>query len=148
MAIKLEKDFKEFLNLLNKHDVLYLLIGGYAVTYYGYPRTTADMDIFIEKTETNIEKVLEVLRDFGFPKDSISKDIFFEKETIFRMGLPPLRIELLTAISGVNFKSIFEKHNIVTIDNVEIKIIDIESLKKNKKASGRYKDLDDLEHLP
>ncbi|MEA2012004.1 MAG: nucleotidyltransferase [Verrucomicrobiota bacterium] len=134
--------------MLNKHDVLYLLIGGYAVTYYGYPRTTADMDIFIEKTETNIEKVLEVLRDFGFPKDSISKDIFFEKETIFRMGLPPLRIELLTAISGVNFKSIFEKHNIVTIDNVEIKIIDIESLKKNKKASGRYKDLDDLEHLP
>ena len=144
----LPPDFKEFLRLLSHHKAEYLLVGGYAVGYYGYPRATADIDIWINKTYENAVKLISVLKDFGFNNPQINKDIFLQDNQIIRMGVPPLRIELITTISGVEFMECFPEKFTAIIDNVEVNLISLKHLKINKKASGRYKDLDDLEHLP
>jgi predicted nucleotidyltransferase len=139
-------DFKEFLQLLNSHKVEYLLIGGYSVGYYGYPRATADMDVWVNPSPQNAKKLVEVLKDFGFGE--VEANLFLKENQIIRMGTPPLRIEVLTSISGVSFAECFRERASAEIDGVEVTLIGLEHLKKNKKASGRYKDLDDLEHLP
>jgi predicted nucleotidyltransferase len=139
-------DFKEFLQLLNSHKVEYLLIGGYVVGYYGYPRATADMDVWVNANPENAKKLVEVLKEFGFGE--VEAELFLREEQIIRMGTPPLRIELLTSISGVSFGDCYERRTNAEIDGVEVKLISLEDLKKNKKASGRYKDLDDLQQLP
>ena len=145
-TIRLPPDFKEFLRLLNLENAEYLLIGGYAVIYHGYPRTTGDIDIWIALNRENAEKVATVLRDFGF--DVPDADIFLEEDRIIRLGMPPFRIEVLTTISGVSFESCYEQRVLDVIDDVEVNIIDLEHLKENKKASGRAKDMNDLENLP
>ena len=147
-TIQLPTDFKEFLKLLNFHSVKYLLIGGYAVGYHGYPRATADMDIWIESEKTNAKKLVIVLREFGFDLPEINENLFLQKNKIFRMGNAPLRIELLTTLSGVDFIDCYEDCIEDEIDDVEVKIINLEHLKINKKACGRHKDLDDLKNLP
>jgi len=98
-TIQLPSDFREFLKLLNSHDVRYLLIGGYAVNYHGYPRATGDMDIWVDRDPDNAEKVTTVLRQFGFRQ--ASQELFTEPGNVVRMGVSPLRIEVLTTISGV-----------------------------------------------
>jgi len=148
MDLKLPSDFKEFLRLLNAHGVEYLLVGGYAVGYYGYPRATQDLDIWIAVSEENAGRMETVLREFGFDIPGLSASLFLQDENIIRMGVPPMRIEVLTRISGVEFDDCYAKRVVVTVDEVEISLIGLSQLKVNKKASGRYKDLDDLEHLP
>jgi hypothetical protein len=144
--ILLPPDFKEFLQLLYCNKVEYLLIGGYAVGYYGYPRATGDMDIWVNATQQNAERMVGVFGVFGF--NEVSPEIFLRKSQVIRMGVPPLRIEVLTSISGVSFTECFSGRAIVVIDEVKVNLISLHHLKINKKASGRYKDLDDLEHLP
>jgi predicted nucleotidyltransferase len=146
-TIRLPTDFKEFLKLLNSHQVEYLLIGGYAVSYHGYPRTTADMDIWIAIQKENAEKLVTVLKEFGFDIPHLAADLFLRENQIIRMGNPPMRIELLTTISGVRFEECYSERTIDVIDDVEVQIINLEHLKRNKRASGRQKDLDDLKHL-
>ncbi len=146
--ILLPQDFKEFLQLLNSNQIEYLLIGGYAVSYHGYPRATADMDLWIAAEKKNAEKLVTALKEFGFDTPELSSALFLKANQIFRMGVPPLRIEILTSISGVNFKECFEERTIEIIDGVKVNIINLKHLKINKKASNRHKDLDDLEHLP
>ena len=145
---RLPKDFRDFLKLLNSHEVEYLLIGGYAIGYHGYPRATADMDVWVGMDNKNAEKIVSVLREFGFDLPEIRKEIFLQQNKIFRMGHAPLRIELLTSVSGVEFQECFKNRVEDTIDDIKVKIIDLSHLKINKKATGRYKDLDDLENLP
>ena len=147
-SIELAEDLKDFLKLLNSHRVEYLLVGGYAVSYHGYPRATGDMDIWIALNKKNAEKVATVLSEFGFSEYDISADLFLQKNKIFRMGYEPLRIELLTTISGVDFDDCYQNRIEDTLEGIKINIINLTNLKKNKKASGRYKDLNDLEHLP
>ena len=144
-TILLPPDFKEFLRLLNSRDVEYLLIGGYAVNYYGYPRATADLDIWIAIDRLNAEKMAGVLSEFGFAKATSS--LLQEPGKIIRMGIPPIRIEVLTSISGVDFPSCFRNRLIVDIDSVSANLISLADLKANKKAAGRLKDLADLEQL-
>ena len=105
--MQLPLDFKEFLKLLNSRQVKYLLIGGYAVSYYGYPRATGDMDIWIAIEPTNAVKICEVLREFGFNLPELSPDLFLQENKIIRMGVPPLRLEILTTISGVKFSDCY-----------------------------------------
>ena len=144
----LPPDFKEFLQSLNDRDVAYLLIGGYAVGYYGYVRATADMDVWIASTEENAKRITEALRDFGFDSPALKEALFLESGNIVRMGLPPFRIEVLTSIDGVDFMEC-EKHRVLdTIDGITVPLISLEHLKANKRASGRLKGLTDLEHLP
>ena len=146
-TIQLTPDFKEFLKLLNSHQIKYLLIGGYAVSYHGYPRTTADMDIWVAIQKENAEKLVDALKEFGFDNPQLTIDLFLRQNQNVRMGIPPFRIELLTTISGVNFEECYSERITDIIDGVEVEIINLEHLKLNKKASGRYKDLDDLENL-
>ncbi|MFA5555063.1 MAG: hypothetical protein WCZ89_01270 [Phycisphaerae bacterium] len=148
MAMKLPNDFKEFLKLLNVNNVEYLLIGGYAVGCYGYPRATADMDIWVAMNPANADKIVNVLKDFGFNPKDLSPELFLKEWQIVRMGVPPVRIELATTISGVNFSDCFLQRVIAEIDGVKINLISLNHLKENKKASGRHQDIADLEHLP
>ena len=143
----LPQDFRVFLKLLNSKRIEYLLIGGYAVGYYGYPRATADMDIWIAISKENARKVTEAMKDFGVDTPALSEGIFLEPGKIIRMGYPPIRIEVLTEISGVNFKRCYARREEIKIDGIKIKMISLGDLLKNKKASGRHKDLNDLENL-
>ena len=147
-TIHLPKDFKEFLKLLNANQVEYLLIGGYAVGYHGYPRATADMDIWIAAKPDNSTKIINVFNDFGFSDSMLKPDIFLKEDQIVRIGLPPIRIEVITTISGVSFDECYSERVIGKIDGIQVNLIDLKHLKINKKASGRHKDLNDLENLP
>ncbi len=148
MDIVLPPDFKDFLKLLNDKKVRYLLIGGYAVGYHGYPRATNDMDIWIAIDQENAELMVKVLKDFGFDTPQLSKDLFLEEDKIIRMGVAPIRLEILTSISGVKFDECYQKKVVDEIDGIQVAIISLEKLKINKKTSGRHKDLDDYERLP
>jgi hypothetical protein len=143
----LPQDFKDFLKLLNSKQVEYLLIGGYAVGYYGYARATADIDIWIAIHPNNAQKIVEVIREFGFGSEEVSEKLFLEESKVIRMGMPPLRIEVLTTISGVDFEECYLERNVDLLDEIEVNIISLKHLKVNKKASGRLKDLADLEYL-
>jgi len=144
----LPPDFKEFLKLLNANHVEYLLIGGYAVGYYGYVRATADMDVWIASHFANASSVVKALREFGFDLPGSTTELFLKPDNVARMGTPPFRIEVLTSISGVAFAEAYAERVTDTIDEVIVSIISLRHLKINKKASGRLKDLADLEHLP
>jgi len=148
MAIGLPLDFKEFLKLLNANGVEYLLIGGYAVGYHGYPRATNDIDIWIAMNEINAIRITRVLKEFGFDTPDLKPELFLQKDRMVRLGLPPMRIEVLVEISGVQFNECYKERVDDVIDGIPVKLISLKHLKLNKKASGRYKDLDDLEHLP
>ena len=147
MGPKLPKDFKEFLSLLGSHGVRYLLIGGYAVGYHGYPRATGDMDIWIALHPENAQKVVDTLREFGFDTPDLGPDLFLQDDGMVRMGNVPLRIEILTSISGVTFDECYSNRVVDAMDGIEVSIISLTDLKINKQASGRYKDLMDLEEL-
>jgi hypothetical protein len=145
---RLPQDFKEFLKLLNAYRVEYLLIGGYAVGYYGYPRATADMDIWIAMTPANADKIVFVLKEFGFDPPDLSPQLFLKEKQIIRMGVPPVRIEIATTISGVNFRDCFAQKIVAEIDGINTNLISLSHLKINKRASARHQDIADLEHLP
>ena len=144
----LPADFKEFLKLLNSQRVEYLVIGGYAVGYHGYPRATADIDVWIAINPANAQKVAAVIREFfGAEVQGATPELFLQENKIARMGVPPFRIEILTTISGVGFAECYAERIVDAIDGVEVNLIGLKHLKANKKASGRLKDLNDLEHL-
>ena len=147
-TIHLPPDFREFLQLLNAQHVEYLLIGGYAVGYHGYPRATADMDLWIARHPANADRIVSVLREFGFNLPELSADLFLKENQIIRMGVPPVRIEISTTISGVIFEECYAERIVDIIDGVEVHLISLRHLKINKAASGRHKDLSDLENLP
>jgi len=144
----LPPDFKEFLKLLNAHEVEYMLIGGYAVGYHGYPRATADMDIWIAVHPENSQRMVCVLKEFGFDVPELSPQLFSEEWQIVRLGVPPVRIEIATTISGVDFGECYSERVVDVLDGVKVSLISLKHLKANKKASGRHQDLADLENLP
>lgn len=142
----LPKDFKEFIKLLNKNNVRYIIIGGYAVVYHGYVRTTNDIDIWIDICEDNIKKVIKALDEFGFSSLNISESDFSPNQ-IIQLGYPPNRIDLITTPAGIDFESCYESKEQVIIDNISINIIDLKNLIVSKQASGRTRDLADVEEL-
>ena len=144
----LPDDFKEFLKLLNDREVEYLLIGGYAVGYHGYPRTTADIDVWVAISTENAEKLVAVFNDFGMLSDEVDTSLFMNPGNIVRMGMAPIRIEVLNDIDGVEFHDCFVRSSTVEMDGIPVHLISLTDLRANKLASGRHKDLDDLEHLP
>ncbi|MBU2447217.1 MAG: hypothetical protein KJ666_16815 [Bacteroidetes bacterium] len=146
--IHLPQDFKEFLKLLNLKKVKYLVVGGYAVGYYGYPRATGNIDIWISPELENAERLVEVFREFGFNVPELSTELFLKENQIIRIGVPPLRLEILTTVSGLNFNDCYPTRTIAALDEVEVSFISLEQLKVNKRAANRFKDLDDLEKLP
>ena len=146
--IPLPSDFSAFLKLLSDHKIKYLLVGGYAVGYYGYVRATADMDIWIEGTVSNATRMVDVIKAFGFDVPELTDKLFLNPKKIVRFGNPPMRIEIMTKIDGVSFKRCYKRREVSEWDDVTVHLISLEDLKTNKKASGRLKDLSDLEYLP
>jgi len=143
----LNKDFREFLQLLNDHKVRYLIVGGYAVAFHGYPRYTKDLDLWICSDKENVEKLLKALEEFGFKSLNLKIEDFSDPDQIVQLGYPPNRIDILTDLTGIVFENCFSLKVKVEIEGTKINFIDLENLKKNKIATGRYQDLADLEHL-
>ncbi len=146
--VKLPPDFREFLSLLHTHRVNYLLVGGYAVAAHGYPRFTGDMDVWIQTNTKNGENVFKVCREFGFDVPNLRVELFTDPKQMTRMGHPPLRIEILNSVSGLSFEAAWENRIECDWDGVPVTLISLCDLRTNKLASGRLKDLADLENLP
>lgn len=147
MELPLPPDFKEFLRLLNSEAIEYLVVGGYAVGYFGYPRPTGDLDIWIAIHPNSAKKLLQVLAKFGFADAGATVELLTTPGKVIRMGLPPVRIELLTTITGVEFAECYARRISATIDGVPVNIISRDDLIVNKRSAGRAKDLNDLRHL-
>lgn len=143
----LNKDFKEFIELLNAHKVQYIVVGGYAVAFHGHPRFTKDIDFWILPNPENAEKLLAVLRDFGFSSLDLNAEDFILPNKVVQLGQPPYRIDLVTSISGVDFQSCFPNTIETELDGVPVRFIGLEDLKKNKRSTGRLRDLSDIEGL-
>lgn len=143
----LNQDFKEFIQLLNDNQVKYLVIGGYAVAVHGYPRYTKDIDVWIEMSLENAEKLMVALTEFGFGSLGLTTEDFQASDQIIQLGYPPNRIDLITTPDGIDFETCYQAKIEVIIDNIPVNFIDLDNLRKNKQASGRLQDLADLENL-
>jgi hypothetical protein len=143
----LNRDFKEFIQLLNAHEVRYLIVGGYAVALHGYPRNTKDIDIWLWLDADNAKNLLKVLNDFGFGSLGLAVNDFLVPDQIIQLGYPPARIDLITSLPGVEFELCYEARIKIQIDNLVVNFIDLESLKQNKRASARPQDIADLANL-
>lgn len=138
-------DFKEFINLLTKYEVKYLIVGGYAVSLYARPRNTDDIDFWIEAKETNAKKMLKVLQEFGFGDLDITIQDLTRKDFVIQLGQPPVRIDIITSISGVEFSNAFKNRKVISVPNVgDIYFISYQDLIENKTKSNRRKDIDAL----
>ena len=146
--IKLAKDFRDFLRLCLHHEVMFMVIGGYAVVHHSRPRYTGDLDLWVESSPENAARVVTVLRKFGFLGDDVSTEMITNQKQIIRMGFEPMRLELFTRIPGVEFSECYPRKVFVAIGVLQVPFIGLEDLKINKRASGRLKDLQDLEELP
>ena len=140
-------DFEEFFRLLNVHKVKYLVVGGYAFAVHAFPRFTNDLDIWIETDVKNAEKILQVLHDFGFKELEVTIEDLTNPDRIIQLGYPPLRIDLLTDIDGVDFSTAWGNKDSSSYGKQKINIINRELFIRNKLASGRKKDKEDLEKL-
>lgn len=140
-------DFKGFIALLNEHAVEYLIVGGYAVGYHGHPRFTQDLDLWVRPEKDNAQKLLKALAEFGFPVDKLSTDDFINPDSVFQMGQPPYRVDILNAIAGLKFANAYKRRIQTVVDGMELSFLSRSDLIKNKRATGRKKDLGDVEHL-
>ena len=146
-TIRLPTEFKEFLKLLNSVGVDYLVVGGYAVAFHGHPRATGDLDLWIATSPENVARVRRALGEFGFSKELVASAPLDVAGKVIRMGNPPLRIELLTSVSGVDFDACHRRRETQIVDAVEIAFISLADLRANKRAAGRAQDIADLEEL-
>ncbi len=145
--MRVEKDFKEFIELLNKNKVKYLVVGGFAFAYHAKPRFTKDIDFFVEVSEENSIRIIDTLSQFGFGKINLDKGDFLEPDQIIQFGNPPMRIDIITTISGLDFKTAWENRVEGRYGDVPCFFISKDNLIRNKKASGRRQDLADVELL-
>ena len=146
-TIRLPADFRDFLKLLNSHRVEYLLVGGYAVCYHGHYRNTADIDFWIAVHPENAAKLVRLIREFGFETPQLQESLFLQKGRIIRMGIEPMRIEILTEISGCDFADCYPHRIEASLDGLPVHVISLPDLIKNKVKAGRLKDLDDVQKL-
>jgi hypothetical protein len=143
----LSPDFKDFFASLNGARVRYLVVGGYAVALHGHPRYTKDIDVWVGSDEENAGRLVRALEDFGFGSLGLATEDFLVPNRIIQLGYPPSRIDLITTLPGVTFEECYPSGVKVSVDDLTITFIDLENLITNKRASGRYQDLADLENL-
>jgi hypothetical protein len=147
-STELPADFSAFLKLLNAHGVSFQVVGAYAVGFHGHPRSTADIDVWIPRDGDTSTRVVAGIREFGFDTPQLTPDLFLKADTVIRLGLPPIRIQLLTTMAGIEFHDCASRAVPVMLGGAPALIIGLADLKRNKLASGRHQDLADLEHLP
>jgi predicted nucleotidyltransferase len=143
----LDKDFKEFIESLNVHKVDYLVIGGYAVNYHGYPRYTKDIAFWIWLTQENIDRLLEAINEFGFGSLGLKADDLLNPNNVVQLGYEPYRIDLLTDVTGVDFQDCFQRKVTVTVDEIQVNFLSLEDLIQAKRKAGRLQDLADAQQL-
>jgi len=142
------QDFREFIDCLNKNNVTYILVGGMAVVLHGYVRTTGDMDIWVKKTPSNYQLILKAFLDFGMSVFDMTEEKFLGKEfDVWSFGREPRKIDLMTEVKGLNFDEAFENAQYYKEGNTTIRFLHINTLIEAKKASGRHRDIDDIEQL-
>jgi predicted nucleotidyltransferase len=145
--LTLHKDFADFLKQLNAHSVRYLVVGGYAVAAHGHPRYTGDLDVFVEATSANAEALVAAYRAFGFDPPELQPALFIASDNIVRLGVEPVRLEVMTSISGVTFADAYPRRLEIELGGLKVPFISYDDLLKNKKAAGRAKDQADVEAL-
>ena len=145
--LKVEKDFEDFIELLNKNDVKYLIVGAYALALYAKPRNTGDIDIFFLNDEENTLNLLNTLKEFGFGEIGIKKKDLLTEGRIIQLGISPVRIDLMNSIDGVNFNDAYPNLEKTNFGNTPANFISYEDLVQNKRSSPRKKDQADLEEL-
>lgn len=144
-----EDDFRDFLNALNNQNVVYILVGGYSVIIHGYPRTTGDMDLWVRKTKDNYRNLVQAFSEFGMPIFDMTEDNFLNHPDwdVFSFGRPPVAIDLMTAVKGLDFEETFKRAKFYDDGGLKVKTIHKDDLIKAKKASNRPKDQDDLDNI-
>ncbi|WP_295791015.1 hypothetical protein [Mucilaginibacter sp.] len=142
-----ERDFIDFIELLNIHSVEYMVVGAHALAFHGRPRHTGDLDIWIKPSVENADKMVNVLKDFGFESLRLTKEDFLKENYVTQLGHPPLRIDILNAISGVNFEEAYAGRIIGHEEDLTISFINIHDFIANKMATGRAKDWGDIDLL-
>jgi hypothetical protein len=143
-------DYKELLLLLNESNVEYLIVGGFAVMKYGEPRYTKDLDLWVHNSRENSGRVVQALKKFGAPieRDRIDPATFEEKQVVYQIGIAPVRIDILTSITGVEFSDAWKRRVPSTFFGVPVHFISLDDLTANKRAMGRSSDLKDLRRNP
>jgi hypothetical protein len=145
--MEIERDFKELLALLNSHHVEYVIVGAFALAFHGAPRFTGDLDVFVKSNSTNSKRLIEALTDFGFGSVGLSRGDFEKPDQVVQLGVPPVRIDLITGISGVSWEQADSGGIVADLGGVPVRFISRNHLIANKRAAGRKKDLADLEAL-
>ncbi len=143
----LNQDFREFIQSLNDNQVRYLVVGGYAVAFHGHPRYTKDLDVWIELSPKNAASLVRTLKQFGFESLQLQESDFLVPDQIIQLGYPPNRIDIHNTLTGVDFAMCSDSRLQMEFEGVTVNYIDLENLKKNKRALGRHQDLADLEKL-
>ena len=149
MANIFHEDFRDFLNALNKADVRYILVGGYSVVLHGYSRTTGDMDLWVERTSENYNRIIKAFQIFGMPLFDMTESNFLSHPIwdVFTFGTPPVAIDIMVKIEGLNFEDVFQKAVYFEDNDLKIRTINRNDLIAAKKIAGRAKDINDLENL-
>ena len=142
-----DQEFKEFAVSLMSHGVKFMIIGGYAVTAHGYPRYTGDIDFFVEKSHDNAERIVAAIHDFFGPLPNVKAENFLDDKRMSQLGEPPYRIDILVKILGVTFEEAYPRTEMLDLAGEKLPFIGLADLKINKRSTGRYKDLGDLEAL-
>ena len=145
--MNIEKDYEDFLRLLNEHEVRYCIVGSFAMAVHARPRYTKDMDILVDPTVANARKVLDVLKEFGFASPEVTEQDFLDPDTVVQLGYGPVRIDLLTSIAGCRFDEAWGNRVVARYGSIEAIFIGKRELAAAKRASGRTQDLADLELL-
>jgi len=143
----LDKDFEDFVFLLNTYKVDYMVVGGYALAFHGKPRHTGDLDIWIDVSEDNARKMILVLSDFGMASLGMNERDFLIKGSITQIGYPPLRIDILNEIDGISFNEAYPNKLLIDVEGLPVNYIGLDDLIKNKQVSGRKKDISDIQQL-
>lgn len=144
----LAEDFEDFIRLLNRHQVAYMVVGGYALAFHGTPRHTGDLDIWIAISETNAEKMVMVVKDFGLGSLEFKKSDFLKEGFVSQIGYPPLRIDILNSIDGIEFTQAFPNKQTVQLESdLSVDYIGLGDLIRNKQSTGRTRDLSDVKEL-
>lgn len=149
MGTIFNEDFRDFIQAMNNHDVEYILVGGYAVILHGYRRVTGDMDIWVKRTKENYSKLVHAFAEFRLPVFDMTEEKFLDAKTtdVFSYGRPPVSIDIITELKGVQFEEAFSQSQIFNENGLMIRFLHLNNLIQSKKAAGRYKDLDDIEKL-
>ena len=145
--MNIQQDFKELLELLEKHQVEYMIVGGYAVAFHGFPRFTKDIDIFFSSSSKNVEKIITMLVEFGFSKTDLAPDLFLKEGNIVTFGIAPVRVDFINKIDGVDFSAACPRRVRGKYGSVDVYFIGKKDLLTNKSSTSRTRDKADVEEL-